>query len=71
MAEREVKETLLLKYFWFRTSVMGVIQDTDTITYLFLHQLPHTFGKTGVTMGVMMCSSTSFNVIPCILCSAV
>ena len=31
---------------------MGVIQDTDTITYLFLHQLPHTFGKrTGVTNG--------------------
>ena len=31
---------------------MGVIQDTDTIAYLFLHQLPHTFGKrTGVTNG--------------------
>lgn len=31
---------------------MGVIQDTDTIAYLFLHQLPHTFGeRTGVTNG--------------------
>lgn len=24
---------------------MGVIQDTDTIAYLFLHQLPHTLSK--------------------------
>ena len=31
---------------------MGVIQDTDTIACLFLHQLPHTFGeRTGVTNG--------------------
>ena len=31
---------------------MGVIQDTDTIAYLFLHQLPHTLSKrTGVTNG--------------------
>lgn len=31
---------------------MGVIQDTDTIAYLFLHQLSHTLSKrTGVTNG--------------------
>lgn len=24
---------------------MGVIQDTDTVAYLFLHQLPHTLSK--------------------------
>ena len=31
---------------------MGVIQDMDTIAYLFLHQLPHTLSKrTGVTNG--------------------
>ncbi len=24
---------------------MGVIQDTDTIAYLFLHQLPYTLSK--------------------------
>lgn len=31
---------------------MGVIQDTNTIAYLFLHQLPHTLSKrTGVTNG--------------------
>lgn len=31
---------------------MSVFQDTDTIAYLFLHQLPHTFGeRTGVTNG--------------------
>lgn len=35
----------LLRCFWFRTSVMGVIQDTDTIAYLFLHQIPHTLSK--------------------------
>ena len=24
---------------------MGVIQDTDTVVYLFLHQIPHTLSK--------------------------
>ena len=31
---------------------MGVIQDTDTVAYLFLHQIPHTLSKrTGIADG--------------------